>query len=123
MRASRVKITRVQTSRVVQFEAEKDEGSCYAFEVDTSTCLFIVGHEFDDDNFPNSDFSVVDLLGTHGMPVDTRLEKAGSKLTPERIVAASVKRLVEIPEHRTTINAALELVEHALGKPTGRGYA
>jgi len=123
MHASRVKITRVQSSRVVQFEAEKNEGACYAFEVDASTCLFIVGHEFDDANFPNSDFSVVDLLGTHGRPVDTMLEKSGSKLTPERVIAASVKRLVEIPEHRTTINAALELVEHALGKPTGRGYA
>jgi len=124
MRARRARTTRIQSSRVVEFEEEEDEGACYAFELDETTCIFIVGQEFyEDDDFPNSDFVIVDLLGTHGRPVDTLLERNGRKLTPERVVPASVKRLVEIPEHMTTVEAAVEAVEHALAKPTGRGYA
>jgi len=124
MRARRARTTRIQSSRVVEFEEEEDEGACYAFELDATTCLFIVGQEFyEGDDFPNSDFSIVDLLGTHGRPIDTILEKSGVKLKPERVVPANVKRLVEIPEHMITVEAEIEQVEHALGKPTGRGYA
>jgi len=122
MRASRVKVTRAQSSRVVEFEDTTDD-ACYAFEVDASTCLFIVGREFHQDDFPNSDFSIVELLGVRGRPVDSMLEKAGRRLTPERVVPASVRRLVEIPEHLTTLRGAIEQVEHELARPRGRGYA
>lgn len=122
-RASRVKIMRVQSSRVVEFEEKENEAACYAFEIDATTCLFIVGQEFHRDDFPNTDFSIVNLLGMHGRPVDTTLEMSGRKLTPERVITPSVSRLVEIPEHVTTVEAAIDSVEHALGKPTGRGYA
>jgi hypothetical protein len=122
-RASRARVIRIQSSRVVEFEEEEDEGACYAFELDPSTCVFVVGQEFyEDDDFPNSDFSIVELLGTQGRPIDAILEKVGNKLTPERVIPAGVKRLVEIPEHLTTIEAPIEHVEDALGKPMGRGY-
>jgi hypothetical protein len=123
LRANRANTTRVQSSRAVEFEPNGDEGACYAFEVDTSTCLFVVGPEFHQDDFPNSDFSIVDLLGTRGRPVHSILETSGSKLIPERVVPANVKRLVEIPEHLTTVDAAIDDVENRLGKPKGRGYA
>ena len=115
--ASQARVTRVQSRRVVEFEEEEDEGACYAFEHDAGASLFIVGQEFyEDDDFPCSDFSIVDLLGTGGQPVDTFIEKHGPKLTPERVVPAAVKRRLLIPEHLTVVPAPLETVEAALSR-------
>jgi hypothetical protein len=77
--------------------------------------IFIVGQEFyEDDDLPNSDFALIDLLGTHGNAMDTLIDKAGAKLIPERVVSARVKRMMEIPEHLTVIKAPLEQIEDAL---------
>ena len=113
--ASRARVTRVQSERVVEFEEEEDEGACFAFDYRDQTSVFIVGQQFyEDDDFPNSDFSIVDLLGTHGRPVDSMLVKAGRKLVPARIVPADIKRLVQVPDHLSVIGAPLDRVEAAL---------
>ena len=115
LRASRARVTRVQSSRVVEFEEEEDEGACWAFEHGPGTSLVIVGQEFyEDDDFPNSDFTIVEFLGTRGQPVTSVLEKVGAKLRPERVVPASVKRRLEIPETLTVANAPLERLEEGL---------
>jgi len=113
--ASRARVWRVQSERVVEFEEQEDEGACYAFDYREETSVFIVGQQFyEDDDFPNSDFSLVDLLGTHGRAVDSMLVKTGRKLAPARVVPADVKRLVQIPEHLSVVQAPLDRVEAAL---------
>ena len=114
-RANSARVIRIQSPRVVEFQEEEDEGACYAFEHGPSASIFVVGQEFyADDDFPNSDFSLIDLLGTEGNAVDTLVEKTGRKLMPERVIAASVRHMMELPEHLTVINAPLDEIEHAL---------
>ena len=113
--ASRARVTRVQSTRVVEFEEEEDEGACYAFDYRDQRSVFIVGQAFyEDDDFPNSDFSLIDLLGTHGRPVDSTLVKTGRKLVPGRIVPADTKRLVQVPDHLSVVPAPLDRVEAGL---------
>ena len=115
LRVNRARVIRVQSPRVVEFEEEEDEGACYAFAQDAGRSVFIVGQEFyEDDDFPNSDFSVVEILGGGGTPIDTVIEKHGIKLTPERIVPAATKIRLEIPEHLSVVAEPLDTIEEAL---------
>ena len=115
LQAGWARVTHVQSPAVVEFEEEEDEGACYAFAWGTDASLFISGQEFYEDvDFPNSDFSIIDVLGTHGRPVDTIIVKFGTKLTPLRVVSANAKRLVEIPDHLTIVNTPVDSVELAL---------
>ena len=118
LQTSRARVTDVRSSRVVEFEEEEDEGAVWAFEHGPATSLFIVGQEFyEDDDFPNSEFAIVDLLGSRGQTIDSLLIKTGRKLTPERVVPASVKRLVQIPDSFTIVDAPLDDVENRLRGP------
>jgi hypothetical protein len=115
LRTDRVRAIRIVSPRVIEFEEEEDEGACYAFEHGPESSVFVVGQEFyEDDDFPNSDFSLIELLGSHGGPVDVLLEKTGRKLSPERVIPAKAKNMMEIPEHLTVITAPLDVLEHAL---------
>ena len=115
LRTDRVRVVRIVSPRVIEFEEEEDEGACYAFEHGPESSVFIVGQEFyEDDDFPNSDFSLIELLGSHGSPVDVLVEKTGRKLTPERVIAAKAKHMMEIPEHLSVIEAPLDLIEQEL---------
>jgi hypothetical protein len=115
LRTSRVRVIRLQSTRVVEFEEEEDEGACYAFEHDADSSVFIVGQEFyEDDGFPNTDFSMVEILGGSGHAIDTLLTKDGRKLRPERVVAASVKHGLEVPQHLEVVPAPLGRVEEML---------
>ena len=63
LRTNRARAIRVQSERVVEFEEQEDEGACYAFEHDAASVVFIVDQEFyEDDDFPNSDFSMIEIL-------------------------------------------------------------
>jgi hypothetical protein len=113
--ANRARVTRITSDRVVEFAEEEDEGACYAFEHGPGAVVFVVGQEFYEDfDFPNSDFSLVELLGSHGRPVDTLLNKTGQRLLPERVIPASTKWQLEIPEHLTVVDAPLDRVEEFL---------
>jgi hypothetical protein len=100
----------VLSERVVEFEEEEDEGACYAFAQDGgASTIFVIGQEFyDDDDFPNSDFAIVEILGGSGRPVDVLVTKRGRKLTPERVVAAasrissSCRSISRSSRHRST---------------------
>jgi hypothetical protein len=64
LRTTRARVIRLQSSRVVEFEEEEDEGACYAFEHDAGSSVAIVGQEFyEDEDFPNTDFSMIEILG------------------------------------------------------------
>jgi hypothetical protein len=121
IRANRVREIRLQATRVVEFEEEEDEGACYAFDHEGNAAVFIVGQEFyEDDNFPNTDFSIVEILGGHGQPIDVLLHKRGRKLQPERIVSAAVKNRLELPEHLTIVPGSLDHIESSLPRATPR---
>jgi len=121
LRTNRASVTRIRSVRVLEFEEEEDEGACYAFELGPDTSLFIVGQEFyEDDDFPNSDFSMVDVLGAGGGPIDTIIEKHGIKLMPDRVVPATIKWQLEIPEHMTVVPLALNQIVDRLPRSRGR---
>lgn len=43
LRANHAVETRIKAARVVEFEEVEDEGACCDFEIEPSTCVFIVG--------------------------------------------------------------------------------
>jgi hypothetical protein len=115
IRTNRAREIRLQTTRVVEFEEEEDEGACYAFDHDGHAAVFIVGQEFYEDNdFPNTDFSMVEILGHRGQAIDVLIVKRGRTLRPERIIPAAVKNGLELPEHLTIVPGELERIEALL---------
>jgi len=115
LRTNRAREIRMQTTRVVEFEEEEDEGACYAFDHDGNAAVFVVGQEFyEDDDFPNTDFSMVEILGERGQAIDVRIVKRGRKLRPERVVPAAVKNRLDLPEHLTIVPGTLERIEASL---------
>jgi hypothetical protein len=113
--ANRARELRLRSNRVVEFEEVEDEGACYAFDRDGSSSIVITGQEFyEDDDFPNTDFSLIEVLGTSGTAVDVLLAKSGRKLTPERVIPASVKNAFELPDHLEVLPAPLDRIESAL---------
>jgi hypothetical protein len=115
VRTNRAREIRLQTTRVVEFEEEEDEGACYAFEHDGDAAVFIVGQEFyEDDDFPNTDFSMVEILGERGQAIDVLIIKRGRKLRPERVVPSAVKSRLELPEHLTIVPGPLDRIEASL---------
>ena len=120
LRTGRAREIRVETRRVVEFEEEEDEGACYAFEHEPGASLFIVGQEFyADEEFPNSDFSMVETLGGRGQAIDVTVVKRGSKLAPLRVVPAATKRRLEIPDHLAVVAASVDVIETALPRAAG----
>ena len=123
LRTDRARVVRLQSTRVVEFEEEEDEGACYAFAIDNDRSVFVVGQEFyEDDDFPNTDFSMIEILSNTGRPIDTLLRKDGVKLQPERVIAAAVKWTFELPQHLQVVDAPVDRVESALAPaPQDRG--
>jgi hypothetical protein len=114
---NRAREIRVQALRVVEFEEVEDEGACYAFACDDNSVLFIVGQEFyEDDDFPNSDFSMVEILGERGQPIDVLVNKRGQKLQPERIIPAATKNVLTMPDHLSIVSTSLDRLEATLRK-------
>jgi hypothetical protein len=112
---NRARDIRVQATRVVEFEEEEDEGACYAFDHDGNAAVFIVGQDFyESDQFPNTDFSMVEILGERGQPVDALIMTRGQKLQPERVVPATVKSRLELPAHLTIVSGTLDRIEASL---------
>ena len=115
LETDRVREVRLRSGRVVEFEEFEDEGACYAFAHGDGSSVFIVGQEFyEDDDFPNSDFSMIEILGKSGIPIDILTVNRGRKLTPERVVPVQVKNGLELPEHLEIVPAPLERIESAL---------
>jgi hypothetical protein len=115
LRTNRAREIRLQTTRVVEFEEEEDEGACYAFDHEGNAAVFVVGQEFyEDDDFPNTDFSMVEIVGERGQAIDVLIVKRGRKLRPERVVPAVVKNRLELPEHLTIVPGSLERIEASL---------
>jgi hypothetical protein len=111
----RGRVFRVQSHRVVEFEEIEDEGACFAFNIDEGRVLFVLGQEFyADDEFPNTDFSLVTVLGPGNVITDEILTKSGTKLEPERRIARDVKDRLTIPDHLEIVEAELAAIESTL---------
>jgi hypothetical protein len=117
LRTNRARELRLRSEHVVEFEEEEDEGACYAFDRDGSSVVFVVGQQFyEDEDFPNSDFSMTEILGGSGQPVDVLMTKRGRKLAAERVIPAHVKRDLELPDHLEVVNVPLDRIESGLGR-------
>jgi hypothetical protein len=111
----RGRVFRVQSNRVVEFEEIEDEGACFAFDIGDGRVLFVLGQEFyADDEFPNTDFSLVTVLGPGNVITDEIFTKSGTKLEPERRIARDVKERLTIPDHLDIVDADLAAIESAL---------
>jgi hypothetical protein len=109
LRARRVREIRIQSDHVIEFEEEEDEGACYAFGLDEQSSVFVIGQEFyEDEDFPNSDFSILEILGTKGRPADVRRVTRGRKLVPEHVVPAATKLRLRLPAHLEVVPVPLE---------------
>ena len=113
--ATRARERRVQSDRMVAIEEIEDEGACYAFAIDDTRLLFIVGQEYyESDEFPNSDFSIVEALDSRGAPLDEWLVCRGRKLSAERTIPADVKKVLSIPENLDVVEGTITAVEQTL---------
>ena len=99
LRRNEVDVVRIQSQAVVEFEEVDDEGGCFAFQTEDDQIVFIIGQAFyPDERFPNSDFSVLTVLGRGGMIADLWVSKGGSKLEPLRRIDAAARRRLQLPE-------------------------
>jgi len=115
VRTNLAHVTRVQSARVVEFEKDDYEGVCYAFEIDAESSLFIVGQAFGEgEGFPNSDFSIVEILAARGRPLETVVEKHGVTLTPVAVSPNATKSLMVIPEHMSVLPLPLDRITEGL---------
>jgi hypothetical protein len=113
--ASRARVTRIQASRVVEFEEIEDEGACFAFEVESDQVVFIHGQEFyASERFPNSDFSFIEIVGQDGVVVDEIMHVDGMRLVTERRLDRATKDRLELPGHLEVVAASLDDLEQAL---------
>jgi len=115
MRTNLARVAHVQATRVIEFEKDDYESVCYAFEIGADSSLFIVGDEIAaGDRFPNSDFSIVEILAERGRPIDRIVEKRGVPLAPVAVIPNATKSLMVVPEHMSVLPLALDRITEGL---------
>ena len=119
LHADRVRGIRIQSPRVVEFEEIEDEGACFAFEVGPNRVVFIHGQQFyATDAFPNSDFSIIEVLDPNGAVVDELFSAKGSHLAPIRMIDRQTKARLELPGHLEVASVSLDHLEDQLPPAT-----
>jgi len=117
LRSNQARVVRIQSTAVVEFEEEEDEGAAYAFQLEGEKIVVISGQDFyPSAKFPNSDFSLVDILGEDGSVVEGTIAKQGTKLKPTRVIPAKVWRTLRVPDHLETIAGTLDHLEQLLAR-------
>lgn len=115
LRRNEAREVRVQSTEMVEFEEEEDEGTCYAFQLDGGKILFISGQDYySSAMFPNTDFSLVDVYDENGACIGELIHKRGQKLEPRRTVPARLKSGLSIPGHLEIIEGKLSELEGSL---------
>lgn len=98
----------------VELAEIEDEGACYAFDLGHQT-LFVVGQEFyPSARFPSLDFSLIYPLDDLNQAVDMFIVKRAPKAAPLRILPASAKKRLNVPEHLSLLDCKLTDIEEAL---------
>jgi hypothetical protein len=114
-RRGEASVIRIQSEKMVEFEEEEDEGTCYAFELSDQRIVFVVGQGYyPKARFPNSDFSLIDILGEDGVRVIGLIEKRGRKIDPVRRISAQAKATMNVPDHLQIIEGPLDQLESRL---------
>ena len=114
---SEARVVHIQSDEMVEFEEEEDEGACYAFRVGHNRIVFIRGQDFySSAKFPNNDFSLVHIHDANGSPLETFVEKTGTKLKPVRQIPATLKSKMRIPDHLQVIDGSLDHLEQLLAR-------
>jgi hypothetical protein len=109
-------VIRIRSDEMVEFEEEEDEGVCYAFQVG-DRIVFISGQDFyPSAKFPNSDFSLVEMIDGGGSIVERAIVTSGKKLQPIRTIAAELKSKLRIPEHLQILQGRLEDIDRLLSE-------
>jgi hypothetical protein len=115
LRRDEATVIRIQSNAMIEFEEKEDEGACYAFQLDNHQLIFISGQDYyPSAKFPNSDFSIVEIHGEDGKPIESVIEKNGSKLKPLRKLSWPQKRSTSFPEDLEIIEGDLDNLEEVL---------
>lgn len=100
LKRSEADVYDVHAVAFAEFEEVEDEGACYAFELEGNQLVYITGQEFyESAKFPSLDFSLVYVLDEQGQTVEMFIDKRGPKAKPDRVIPASVKVTLDLPEH------------------------
>ena len=107
--------TRIRSNEMVEFEEEEDEGACYAFQVTDNSMVFVSGQDFyPSAKFPNSDFSLIDIVDRDGGIIDQFVATHGKRLRPIRTIGAKLKLKLRIPDNLLVLSGKLEDLERTL---------
>jgi hypothetical protein len=107
----------VRAQAFAELEEFDDEGACYAFQLDDSRIVFIIGQEFyESARFPSLDFSLVYVLDEAGQTVDMLIDKRGLKAAPARRIPAAVKEKYDLPQHLEVRTGRIDSLEDILAE-------
>jgi hypothetical protein len=115
LRADRVRELRIEASRCVTLEPIEDEGACYAFETAPDEVVILHGQLFDPIR-PTARISVVEVLDDDGRIHETSLVQEGEPLEPVRVIAANVKKKLDLPHRLAVLALPLDALETALAR-------
>jgi len=105
----------IQSTEMVEFQEEEDEGACYALQLNSGRIVFVVGQDYyPSAKFPNTDFSLVSIHDAEGKSVKELIYQRGHKLVPLRTIPAKFKSEMLIPDHLETIEGKLSELEGLL---------
>lgn len=111
-RSGRVESMRWSSEEVLAFEEIEDEGADWCFLVESGKLLYLGGQEhYETSRFPSSECELVCARDATGEIVYFHMFCTGHKLCPTRVVPASVKRGLELPESPTVLDGRLEDIE------------
>ena len=88
LETDKVRETKVESDRVWFYDEIEDEGPVYLFELRQGGLVALLGGQefYPDPRFPNTDFSIIEILSPTGQPMDMLIKKRGRKLQPEKLV-------------------------------------
>ena len=117
LKHGRARVERIQSHRMIEIEELEDEGACYSFEIDNQQLFQLSGQEYySGAQFPSTDFSLIDILDSHGNPVASFFEKNGTKLEPCKIISATDKIKNLIPYDQKFIDCSIDGFEKDIKK-------
>jgi hypothetical protein len=106
---------RVLADHVVEVEEAEDEGACWLFQVPAQV-LMLAGQEYyETARFPSDDFTLVEVCGGNGQPVDVLLDVRGKKITAARRLPARARPLLPAGGSPQGIPGTLEQLLARLG--------
>ena len=114
LRRNQAHVLRIRSERMVEFGEQEDEGACYAFQLPGNRVVFVSGQDYyGSANFPNTDFSIVNILGQDGAIVERVILKDGGRLAPCRSISGDQKPQT-MPRHLEVVSGSVDRIEELL---------